>query len=131
MIKNMILPLLLEINIKGNYFHISWTTYILCTEFLMKFLSNKCIPRWVAKKFQIYSVKVTEKYLSQSRIYYFYCWNNKNTISSQFLHQIPGFSTLSIKSIAASESEPIFRNSYLSPFSKYDMVQRTINVSTS
>ena len=97
----------------------------------MTFLSNMCIPPLVAKKFQIYSVKITEKYLSQSRIYYFYCWNNKNTISSQFLHQIPGFSTLSIKSIAASESEPIFRNSYLSPFSKYDMVQRTINVSTS
>ena len=93
----------------------------------MRFLSNMYIPPWVAKKFQIYSVKITEKCNSQSRIYYFYCWNNKKTINSQFIHQIPSFSTLSIKSIATSESEPII--SYISPFSKYDMVQRTINVS--
>ena len=96
----------------------------------MKFLSNMYIPAWVAKKFQIYSVKITEKCISQSRIYYFYYWNNKKTVNSQFLHQIPSFSTLSIKSITTSQIEPIFRSSYLSPFSKYDMVQRTINVST-
>ena len=94
----------------------------------MEFLSNMYISPWVAKKFQIYSVKITEKCISQSRIYYFCCWNNKKAINSQFLHQIPGFPTLSIKSIATSESEPIFRSFYLSPFSKYDMVQRTINV---
>ena len=127
MIKNMTLPLLLDINIKDNYFHIS-TAGILCIEFLIKFLSNMYLPPWVAKIFQIYSVKITEKCISQSRIYYFCCWNNKKAINSQFLHQIPGFPTLSIKSITTSESEPIFRSFHLSPFSKYDMVQRTINV---
>ena len=63
MIKNMTLPLLLDINIKDNYFHIS-TAWILCSEFLIKFLSNMYIPPWVAKKFQIYSVKITEKFPS-------------------------------------------------------------------
>ena len=52
MIKNMTLPLLLEINVKDNYFHIS----INCLGFMYRMY----IPPWVTKKFQIYSVKITE-----------------------------------------------------------------------
>ena len=77
MIKNMTLPLILEINIKDNYFHI----FLNWLNFMYRVLDVICFkhvhPPWVGKKLQIYSVKITEKCIPQSTIYYFYWWNNK------------------------------------------------------